>query len=576
MKYNPIVDAVGEVPSKRFGHSFTLTSDNKIFMFGGIVESLENDKRPMYVNDLYVLNALTETKFEWTRLHILPGPSERESHSAIYYHDKIENRNFLVIFGGMNGSRLGDLWFLDLKQLVWVQFQTNGASPCPRSLHTATLYGTKMFIFGGWVDNKKDNKPTAGNNKHNQLYRTTNSMYHLNLETFTWNEVLFQDKIPTPRAGHTAVEMNGRIYIFGGRNKCETIDNVKTCVEDYWYFEIETPKQVPQMQMLNATTSTMNISWKEVKNADYYLVEMRKVRYMPINISSVRLISNLGQKKLPIATLATKRKLDQIEDEKLTIDVAVKEAKVNTFDVAVFDEKKTFTMAVKEEMKIEQMDGVSDVIKLSTVELRAKVTCGDEKSWCTVGFFTKTSHNVNGFYLYSFNTNTLPFEVCRENLPGEKMPLLHNTMYAFRVLALNIAGKGEWSKIFAFQTMDSGLPSAPRSCKFICDENNQVLRLAWNPNPLNEKVHEYNVDIGYKIDPQTRKLTTVRVYSGCQPQCGIKNSLLKTCYKDAKNFLIIRISAKNEKGTGAVAEYRYLHKALLAETKFVFDGKINN
>jgi hypothetical protein len=41
-------------------------------------------------------------------------PAERESHSCVFYRDQIENRPKLIIYGGMNGHRLGDLWSFHL------------------------------------------------------------------------------------------------------------------------------------------------------------------------------------------------------------------------------------------------------------------------------------------------------------------------------------------------------------------------------------------------------------------------------------------------------------------------------
>jgi hypothetical protein len=35
---------------------------------------------------------------------------ERESHSCVSYRGQIENRSKLIMYGGMNGHRLGDIW----------------------------------------------------------------------------------------------------------------------------------------------------------------------------------------------------------------------------------------------------------------------------------------------------------------------------------------------------------------------------------------------------------------------------------------------------------------------------------
>ncbi len=37
-------------------------------------------------------------------------PVERESHSCVSYRGQFENRSKIIIYGGMNGHRLGDIW----------------------------------------------------------------------------------------------------------------------------------------------------------------------------------------------------------------------------------------------------------------------------------------------------------------------------------------------------------------------------------------------------------------------------------------------------------------------------------
>ena len=51
----------------------------------------------------------------------------------------------------MADRRLGDVWFLDTVTLAWHKPSVAGPAPLPRSLHSATLIGHRMFVFGGWV-----------------------------------------------------------------------------------------------------------------------------------------------------------------------------------------------------------------------------------------------------------------------------------------------------------------------------------------------------------------------------------------------------------------------------------------
>lgn len=43
---------------------------------------------------------------------VLPPP--RESHTAVVYTERESRKSKLVIYGGMSGCRLGDLWTLDI------------------------------------------------------------------------------------------------------------------------------------------------------------------------------------------------------------------------------------------------------------------------------------------------------------------------------------------------------------------------------------------------------------------------------------------------------------------------------
>jgi hypothetical protein len=80
-----------------------------------------------YLNDLYVLEYKGNT-YSWEQ-PIIRGtqPAERESHSCVAYRGQIENRSKLIIHGGMNGHRLGDIWsfylgmrldFFQIKSLI--------------------------------------------------------------------------------------------------------------------------------------------------------------------------------------------------------------------------------------------------------------------------------------------------------------------------------------------------------------------------------------------------------------------------------------------------------------------------
>ena len=70
-------------------------------------------------------------------------PPSRESHSAVATSDRDGANPKLIIFGGMSGCRLGDLWILHIDSMTWNKPVLSGPAPLPRSLHSATLINNR-------------------------------------------------------------------------------------------------------------------------------------------------------------------------------------------------------------------------------------------------------------------------------------------------------------------------------------------------------------------------------------------------------------------------------------------------
>ena len=167
-------------PCPRLGHSFTLIG-NRVFLFGGLANDSDDPKNniPRYLNDLYTLELLPNGHTAWdvpqTHGH---APPPRESHTGVAYTDRTTGKSCLVIYGGMSGCRLGDLWFLDVDSMTWNKPVVHGPTPLPRSLHTATLIGHRMYVFGGWVPLVVDDVKVA---THEKEWKCTSTLACLNL-----------------------------------------------------------------------------------------------------------------------------------------------------------------------------------------------------------------------------------------------------------------------------------------------------------------------------------------------------------------------------------------------------------
>lgn len=182
----------GVSPCPRLGHSFTLIG-NKIFMFGGLANESNDPANniPCYLNDLYTLELLPNGVLQWD-IPVTHGhpPEPRESHSGVAYTNKNTGKSYLIIYGGMSGCRLGDLWFLEIDTMTWSKPVIYGPTPLPRSLHTATLIGPKMYVFGGWVPLVIDevNMKVAS---HEKEWKCTNTLACLNLGKKTFYLFIF-------------------------------------------------------------------------------------------------------------------------------------------------------------------------------------------------------------------------------------------------------------------------------------------------------------------------------------------------------------------------------------------------
>lgn len=276
-------------PCPRLGHSFTLIG-NKVYLFGGLTRedlynnSKEENATPMYLNDLYTLELMSDGSVAWDKPKTYGElPSARESHSAVGYTDKDGNQK-LIVYGGMCGRRLGDVWVLDINRMTWMEPELLGPTPLPRSLHTASLIGSKMFVFGGWVpllDENKDENQDWQPQEHEKEWKCTNSLAILDLETYAWQEVHSSEPKPRPRAGHCATVVRNRLFIWSGRDGYRKAWNNQVCCKDLWYLESDRPAAPGRVQLVRAMTNSLEVNWSATPNADSYLLQIDKYEMPP-------------------------------------------------------------------------------------------------------------------------------------------------------------------------------------------------------------------------------------------------------------------------------------------------------
>uniref|UniRef100_A0A915Q0W3 Fibronectin type-III domain-containing protein n=1 Tax=Setaria digitata TaxID=48799 RepID=A0A915Q0W3_9BILA len=266
-------------PCARLGHSFTLASNQFCYIFGGLANASEDPKNnvPRYLNDLYVLDlnkASNNLQWEFPETYG-PSPPPRESHSAVIVESDGENRR-MIIFGGMNGCRLGDLWILDLVSMTWTKPEVGGVPPLPRSLHSANVIAERMIVFGGWVPLLT---PDMKLQQIEREWKCTNTLASLNLRTMCWEDLsleLLESAVPRARAGHSAVVINKRLYVWSGRDGYRKAWNNQVCCKDMWYLETDKPDAPGRVQLIRATVSGLEVCWNAVPTAEAYFLQLRK------------------------------------------------------------------------------------------------------------------------------------------------------------------------------------------------------------------------------------------------------------------------------------------------------------
>lgn len=288
-RLRPLPPKKGPVPCPRLGHSFTLIG-HKVYLFGGLANDSNDPKNniPRYLNDLYTLDISSSDSLAWDIPETYgDSPPPRESHTAVAYTDRF-GVSKLIVYGGMSGCRLGDLWILSIDSMTWSKPLVSGPAPLPRSLHTATTVKERMYVFGGWVPLLMDDIGLKGTT-HEKEWKCTNQLACLNLESMTWEELQLdttEENVPRARAGHCAASIHTRMYVWSGRDGYRKAWNNQVCCKDLWYLEVGPPGKCSRSQLVRASTNSLEIFWLPVPAADSFLLQIQKYDVPPDTFQS--------------------------------------------------------------------------------------------------------------------------------------------------------------------------------------------------------------------------------------------------------------------------------------------------
>ncbi|KAI0255637.1 hypothetical protein BJV78DRAFT_690122 [Lactifluus subvellereus] len=121
--------------------------------------------------------------------------------------------NVAWIFGGCDDRGcFKDMWCFNIETMQWSHPEMQGDLPPPCRAHSATLVGRKIVIIGG--------------GEGASYY---NSVHVFDIPTRRWSRPTFTTAdVPPPRRAHTTVLYQNKIWVFGGGNGLQALNDVWT------------------------------------------------------------------------------------------------------------------------------------------------------------------------------------------------------------------------------------------------------------------------------------------------------------------------------------------------------------
>ncbi|KAM8971999.1 host cell factor 2 [Pelodytes ibericus] len=619
-KLKPQAPPNGSPPCPRLGHSFSLHG-NKCYLFGGLANESEdtNNNIPRYLNDFYELELRSGAGVVGWNIPLIKGtpPSPRESHSAVVYSRKDNAKSKLYIFGGMSGSRLADFWELDMETMTWTRPQIKGPVPLPRSLHTANVIGNRMYVFGGWIPQTIQNDNPS---PQDSQWKCTSSFSYMDLDTNEWT-TLMSDSVedrknwPRPRAGHCAVTIGKRLYIWSGRDGYRKAWDYQVCCKDLWHIDLEKPPPPSQVQLIRATTNSFHVKWDEIPTVEGYLLQLNPesatltIAGTPAPLSEISALTSQSN----IASIVHTSPLHVLQgnDSHVSSGLGVDVCDQNSNSQPNPNPTATYLLqSTAEDQEIVDMKGTmaekqapsggngevngklqasleintSNVVlpsnekhtshsKTSLPHLPISSPCplketmkNGQKLWYDVGIFQTNSAVVTHFFLLSDGKQGTSNQSGDPDIPDstllKKHDLLPGSVYRFRVAAINGLGIGPFSKISEFKTCIPGFPGAPSSVKIT--KTADCIHLSWEtPSSPTGNILEYSAYLAIRttqLPDALNQLVFMKIYSGLQTSCTVTAAQLANAHVDctSRPAVVFRISAKNEKGYGPATQVRWL------------------
>lgn len=191
------LENVGDVYTPRTGHA-VVNEDGVFYLFGGTDGAARQ-------SDVHAYNVETNL-WQEIRAGGRAPPARSGAQAAVW-------SGAVWFFGGYtkkDGDYFNDVYKYDIATSMWGSVHTLGEAPQKRTDHSVVLFRDSLLVFGGF----------DGHNRFNDLRE-------LHLRERRWNNIsAVRSTVPRSRFGHTAVIYGHSMYIFGGWDGHDTLQEL--------------------------------------------------------------------------------------------------------------------------------------------------------------------------------------------------------------------------------------------------------------------------------------------------------------------------------------------------------------
>lgn len=199
-------------PGMEINHFQAISYNGEIWLAGGFTGGFPHETP---VGKILVF---TPSNNQWREAAAIPEGRRRGASGAFSYNNRI-----YIVGGITDGHWSGTVGWFDVYDPGTGQWSTLKDAPHPRDHFNAVVIGDKLYLAGG----RRSSESTG------QLFDLTVPELDIyDLKKNEWTTLSSDKKIPTARAGCTAINLNGQLVVIGGESgageqshkNCEAFD----------------------------------------------------------------------------------------------------------------------------------------------------------------------------------------------------------------------------------------------------------------------------------------------------------------------------------------------------------------